>query len=73
MAAILMASAKLATLILFKVKEFWNKGYDGVIFVHDVTNKVSSRESNYIADVVTQPKFVNSSISMREVIITLML
>ena len=41
-----------------------------MIFVHDVTNKIVSRDSNYIVDVVLWPKPGNSSISMREVIIT---
>ena len=62
-----MMSAKLATLGLLKIKVFWNKGYDVIISVHDVTNKILSRDSNYIVDVVM---FSNSSISMREVIIT---
>ena len=44
--------------------------YDVIIPVHDVTCKVLSRNSNYIADVVMVPKFGNSSISMTEVIIT---
>ena len=52
-----------------KIKVFWNKGYD-IIYVHDVTNKISSRDSNYIADVAMWPKIGNSDISMREVIIS---
>ena len=70
MVAILMMSAKMATLGLLKIKVFWNKGYDVIISVHDVTNKILSRDSNYIIDVVMWPKFGNSSISIREVIIT---
>ena len=31
-----MMSAKLATLGLPKIKIIWNKGYDVIIFVHDV-------------------------------------
>ena len=46
------------------------KGYDVLIFVNDVTDKILSRDSNYIVDVVTWPKFGNSKIFMREVIIT---
>ena len=65
-----MMSAKLATLGLLKIKLFWNKGYDIIIFVHDVTNKILERDSNYIVDVVVWSKFGNSSISMREFIIT---
>ena len=56
---------------LLKIKVFCNKGYDALISVHDVTNKILSCESNYIVDVVMLPTFDNSSISMREVIITL--
>ena len=67
MVAIGMMSAKMATLGLLKIKVFWNKGYDVIISVHDVTNKILSRNSNYIVDVVMWPKFGNSSIYMREV------
>ena len=70
MVTILMMSAKMATPGLLKITVFWNKGYDVIIFVHDVTNKILSRDSNYIVDVVMWPKFGNTSISMREVIIT---
>ena len=51
MVAILMMSAKLAT--------FWNKGYDVIIYVHEVTNKILPNDSNYIVDVVMWPKFGN--------------
>ena len=63
MVVILVISAKLATLGLLGIKPFQNKGYD-------VTKKILLRDSNYIVDVVMWPKFGNSSISMREVIIT---
>ena len=62
MVTIWIMSAKIATPDLRK-KVFWQKYYD-------VTKKILSRDSNYIVDVVTWPKFGNSSISMREVIIT---
>ena len=65
-----MMSAKMATPDLRKIKVFWKKCYDVIIFVNDVTNKILSRDSNYIVDVVTLPKFGNSIISMREAIIT---
>ena len=65
-----MMSSKLATLGLLKRKVFWNKGYDVITSVYDVTNKVLSRESNYTVDMVMWPKFGNSNISMRKVIIT---
>ena len=70
MVTILMMSAKIATPGLLKVKVFWNNGYDAIISVHDVTNKILSRDSNYDENVVMWPKFGNSSISVREVIIT---
>ena len=63
-------SAKMASPGLNKIKVFWKKVYDLIISVNDVTNKVLSRESKYIVDVVMWPKFGNSSISMREVMIT---
>ena len=65
-----MMSTKLATLGFLKIKVFWNKGDDVMISVHDVTNKILSRNSSYIVDVVMWPKFGNSRISMNEVIIT---
>ena len=67
MVAILM-SAKLATLGLLKIKVFWNEDSDVITFVQDVTNKVLSRDSNYIIDMVMLAKY---SLSMREVIMTL--
>ena len=63
-------SAKLATLGFLRIKVFWNKGYDVIIYVHDITNRILLRDSNYIADVVIWQKFGNSRISMREVIMT---
>ena len=65
----LMMSAKMATPGFLKITVFWNKGHDVIIYIHDVTNKILSRDSNYIVDVVMRPKFGNSNISMREVII----
>ena len=64
-----MMSAKMATSGFLKTTTYWNKGYDVIIPVCDVTNKILSRDSNYIVDAVLWPKFDNSSISMREVII----
>ena len=73
MIAILMMSAKLVTLYFLKIKIFWNKDYDDIISVHDVTKKFLSRDSNYIVDVVMWAKFGNSRISIKEVFITLIL
>ena len=70
MVTILMMSAKISTPGLRKIKVFWKQGYGIIIFVNDVINKILWRDSNYIVDVVTRPKFGNSSISMREVVIT---
>ena len=61
-------SAKMTTRGLLKITVFWNKGYDVIIPVDDVTNKILLRDSNYVIDVFMWPKFGNSSISMREVI-----
>ena len=69
MVIILMMSAKIAIPGLLKTTVLWNKGYDIIILVHDVTNKMLSRDTNYIVVVVMWPKFGNSSISTREVII----
>ena len=64
-----MMSGKMTTLGLFKIKVF-RRVSDVTFFVHDVTNKILSSDSNYIVHVVMWPKFGDSSISMREVIIT---
>ena len=70
MVIILMMSAKVTTPGLLKTKLFWNKGYDVIVSVHDVNNKILSCDSNYIVDVAMWPKSGNSSVSMREVIVT---
>ena len=67
---ILMVPAKMATLDLLRIKAFWNKGYDVITSVYDVTNKILSGESNYIVNVLMWRKFGNSSTSMREVTFT---
>ena len=68
MVTILMMSEKLAKDLL-KIKVFWKKNYDVMIFVHNVTNKILSRDSNYIVDGVMWLKFDDSNIFRREVII----
>ena len=70
MVTILMKSAKITTPGLLKIRVFSNNGYDIIISVHDVTNKMLSHDSNYIIDVVIWPKFGNCGISMKEVTIT---
>ena len=62
-----MMSAKMATPGPPKIAVFWNKGYDVIISVDDVTNKILWYDSNYIIDVFIWPKLGNSSISMTEV------
>ena len=48
-----MMSAKMATQGLLKIKKgFLGKGYDVIISVHDVTNKILSCDSNHIVNVV---------------------
>ena len=61
--------AKMATPDLLKITVFWNKGYDVIIYVQDVTSKILSRDSNFSVDVVMWPKLGNSNIFMREIII----
>ena len=70
MISTLMITKILVTLCFLKAKDFWIKDYDVMISMIDVTNKILSHYPNYIVDVVKQPKFGNSSISMRVVIIT---
>ena len=53
-----MISAKMATPGLLKITVFWNKGCGIIISVDDVTNKISSCDSNYIVDVFMWPKLV---------------
>ena len=50
MVTILMMLAKKATLGLFKIKIFWNKGHAVIISPHDVTKKFWLGNSNYIID-----------------------
>ena len=52
MVTILIMSAKMATPGLLKLKIFWDKLYDVIISVHDITNEISSHDPNYFVDVV---------------------
>ena len=63
-------SAKMASQGFLKITVFWNKGYDIIIPVDEVTSKILSRGLNYVVDVFMWPNFVKSNISMREVIRT---
>ena len=51
MVTVLMMSVKMTMLNLLEIKVFLSKG-DDIIYVNDVTNKILSRDSNYIANVV---------------------
>ena len=70
MITILIMSEKMVTLGLLKMKVFWNKGYDAIMSVRDITNKILSQVSNYVVNVIMWLKFGYSSISMTEVIRT---
>ena len=48
MVTILMMLTKMATLSLLKIKVFWYKSYDVIIYVDDVIIKILSIDSNYI-------------------------
>ena len=63
-------SAKMATPGFLKIKVFWRKDYYVIISADDVTNKILLHHSNYSVSVVIWSKFGNSSISVKEVIIT---
>ena len=52
MVTILMMSAKVPTLGLLKMKIFQNKDYDAIVPIYDVINKILSRNSDYIIDVL---------------------
>ena len=70
MVTVLMMSANVATPGLLQIKVLWKKGFDVIISVHDVTNKNLSHYLNHNVNVVLCPEFGNSSISVREDIIT---
>ena len=46
-----MMSAKMATPGLLKVTVVSNNGYDVIIPISDITNKILSHDSNYIGNV----------------------
>ena len=57
-----MRTGKLATSSLPKINIFWNKNYDVIHFICDVTNKILSHESNYIEDAAMSQKFGKSGL-----------
>ena len=46
----LIITVKLTIAGLLKIKLWWNKSFDVIVSVHDVTNKILSRDSNYIVN-----------------------
>ena len=70
MVAIFMMEAKWATLVLLKKKTFSNKGYDVIIYAYEVNSNILPGNSNHTVGMVMLPKFDNSRISKRKVIIT---
>ena len=52
MVKILMMAANLATPALVKIKVYRKNGYDVLLHDYEVTNKILSCDSNYVADVV---------------------
>ena len=52
MVTILIGSAKMASLGVLKINVFLNKVYGIIASVHDVTNRILSRDANYFVDVV---------------------
>ena len=71
MVLILMMSVILPNLTLPKIKVFWYKCFNVIIYVYDITNKILPRDSNNIVGVAIRQKFDTTSIYMSEVIITL--
>ena len=63
---VLLMSAKTATSGLLKITVFWNKVYDVIIYVRDITSKFLSRDSNYIVHTAMWPRFGDSNISIRK-------
>ena len=65
-----MMPAKMTTPGLLKITVFWNKVYDVIISVDDVTTKILPRDSNYFLGMLIWSKFGNCGISLTEVITT---
>ena len=53
-----MMLAKMVTLRFLKIQVFLNKGYDIIIFVYDVTNKILSCNSIYVVNVICDQSLV---------------
>ena len=57
MVKILMMSAIMATLGLLEIKLFWNKSYDVITSVHELTNKIL-----YLIQIILQRWFRNRNL-----------
>ena len=56
-----MMPTKLATLGLLKLNVFWNKAFDVLISVLDVTNKILLRDSIYIKGLTRKSNFLSDA------------
>ena len=65
-----MMPAKMRTPGLLKTMVYSNKGYDVIVSVDGITNKILSSDSNCILVVFMRPKFGSCSISLKEAITT---
>ena len=62
-----MLSAKMAAENFLKRKLFLNNSYDVIVSAHDVSNKILSRDSNYIVILSCDQSLVTLSISMTSI------
>ena len=67
MVTILMISTEMANPGLFKIKLYWNKDYDLITSVHDVTKNILSLDSNYIVDAVMLSCFKFNNLRLAQV------
>ena len=65
--AILTRTARTDTPGLLKIILSWKNVNDVIISIHEVINKTSLYDANYIVDMVVKPKFGDTSISMTEI------
>ena len=62
-----MLSAKMAAQNFLKRKLFLNNSYDVIVSAHGVSNKILSRDSNYIVILSCDQSLVTLSISMTSI------
>lgn len=61
---------KFVTLDFLETKVCWNKTYDVIVCVYNITSNILLHDSDYIIDVVIWLMFGSSSISKSKVIIS---